>query len=579
MEVQACLLKEGLMKQLKLALVQMAGAAVRDFRQTAGRIDEQIQAACRTGADLVLLPECAYPAYMLGGDEAAMAEAIAATGELVQRVAGLARENRVYIVLGLALPRDGHLYNAALVFDCEGREIGFGAKSNLWHFDGKWFAAGPPAAVFDTAFGRMGVMVCADGRLPELAELLRLQGAELILDPVNLVASAPTPAQFANLQHSFMLAARARENGVFIAVSNKCGVEADVVTYLGRSFVVDPLGRIVAEASPDREEILTCTVDLAECRPLPPRRPSLFEPIARPTAELPIQQYLTANRALAGSIAAAGTPAGCTPSWRQSLTDLTLYTLVARFPADSAEAYADEAVRFIQAAGILSARLVVLPELRRPQALGPAVIERIQAALGPDQLAILAGSEPAGQADGPLAAAGAAGPAADTAARPAWRRRALVLSQAGCIGAMSATHDPDSLPGDTIEVVALTPDIRAAALFDAEIEIPEIARTAMLQGADLLVCFDSRRSDWTMRLLQTRAAENRMFVIRSSSVGGADSSVIVSPDAAVITTTLATPVHSAAGLVNTALSKLKDVVPGTNVVADRQPEWYWPLTE
>lgn len=550
------------MRQMKLALVQMAGAPVGDYRRTAERLEALIQQACQQGADLVLLPECAYPAYMLGNDGAAMAAANAMAAAVVQRVSELARRNQTYIVLGLALQRDGGLFNAALVFDRTGREIAFGAKSNLWHFDAKWFTPGPPAAIFNTEFGRLGLMVCADGRMPELAALLRLQGAELILDPVNLVAAAATPSQFTNQQYAFMLQVRARENGVFIAACDKCGVEADVVTFLGRSFVIAPSGRILAEASPDREEILSCVIDLDECRPVLPRRPALFQAIAQPTGSLPVQQAMTGPFAL---------------------DELTLYTLVARFPYGDAGMYAAEASRFIHSGAIVSARLVILPELRQPHVLDQALLRDIQESMAPDQFVILAGSTPVSDEKAPPTDAAEpsakAMPLSASKSGPSWHRRALVISRETCLGELDATHVPNSVPGAEIAVIQVTPSIRVAALFDAEVEIPEIARTAMLKGADLLVCFDDGSDEWRLRMMQSRAAENRIFVIRSASGGNNDCSLIFSPDAAVVTTTLAAPVHASAGLINTALSKLKDVVPGTHVVNSRNPEWYRPLTE
>lgn len=75
--------------------------------------------------------------------------------------------------------------------------------------------------MFDTEFGRIGVMICADGRVPEVARMLRLGGAQLILDAVNLVASAEAPDKLTNQQYQFILPIRAWENGVPIAVCGK----------------------------------------------------------------------------------------------------------------------------------------------------------------------------------------------------------------------------------------------------------------------------------------------------------------------------------------------------------------------
>ena len=270
---------------MKLTVIQLLADDINRFQNTSHRIQQKIREACQEGADLILLPECAYPAYMIGLEKEP--DSLSNIPDFLSRMSELAAGNQVYLAVGTAMFEDGVLYNGVAVFDRSGEMIAKAYKSNLWHFDGKWFSQGEPGCVFDTEFGKIGVMVCADGRIPEIARILRLKGAGLILDAVNLVASACTPDQLTNQQYQFMLQARAKENGVYIAVCDKAGIESSTVTCLGRSMIVTPDGDIAAECSPDKEEMLTYELELKEMPPLKGRRPELYRILAEPIRTQP----------------------------------------------------------------------------------------------------------------------------------------------------------------------------------------------------------------------------------------------------------------------------------------------------
>jgi predicted amidohydrolase len=196
---------------MRLALVQVRGDTVYRYADTASRVKSMIEKACAEKPDFIVLPECAYPAYLIGPEQAIMEESLAGSEALLSAVSELARRNSVYICVGIAVKRGGKLFNAALTFDREGREIDFTAKTNLWHFDDRWFVRGTGYSAFETEFGRIGTMICADGRIPGIAGLLARDGAKLIIDPVNLVAAAERPEQLSNQQYEFILQERARK--------------------------------------------------------------------------------------------------------------------------------------------------------------------------------------------------------------------------------------------------------------------------------------------------------------------------------------------------------------------------------
>jgi len=119
----------------------------------------------------------------------------------------------------------------------------------LWHFDRRWFARGEALSPIDTPVGRLGVLVCADGRLPTLSRTLVERGAELLVMPTAWVTSGRDPHVLENVQADLMINVRARENGVPFLAANKCGFEREAVAYCGKSAIVAADGKFVARAA------------------------------------------------------------------------------------------------------------------------------------------------------------------------------------------------------------------------------------------------------------------------------------------------------------------------------------------
>ena len=516
---------------MKLTIIQLLADDINRFRNTSDRIQQKIREACQSGTDLILLPECAYPAYMIGMEEEP--ESLRNIPGFLTRMSELAAKNRVYLAVGTAMSEGGSLYNGVVVFDRSGEMIAKAYKSNLWHFDGKWFSQGEPGCVFETEFGKIGVMVCADGRIPEIARILRLKGAGLILDAVNLVASASTPDQLTNQQYQFMLQARAKENGVYIAVCDKAGIESSTVTCLGRSMIVTPDGDIAAECSPDKEEMLTYELELEEVPHLRGRRPELYHILAEPVRTLPVTAVIERL---------------------YRLSDLECFTAVIRFDCTDEADYAERAVDGIRRAAILDSRLAVLPELKEGMRFNAGLLKYLCSHMPDDICAVTAyGTDEGG-------------------------RKAVVFGADGIKGELPASHVNGSEDVDEIRVLELFPGCCVAAVFGEEMEIPEIARVAMLKGADILIWFDRKNTADTMKMMQTRAAENKVFVLRTTPAGSMDVSLGVNPDGGKLFTTFCTVEQTASGMLHTSLSKSKEVVPGTNIVYGRNPNYYKELT-
>lgn len=236
-------------------------------REALAEILRSIRKARREGAQLVVFPECSYPGYVLL-DADPYRRAIPSDAEALQAVAREARRGSIDVAVGMARRHpDGSLRNAAVYIDARGEELCSYAKCRLWNFDSRWFGPGDALPVFNTAFGTLGMMICADGRNPEIARTLVAQGAWLILDPTAWVGSGPTYEALRNPQADYALRARAVENGVWIAAADKCGSELRAVHYAGRSQVVSPDGCVVALARAGSPELIIA--DVRKTKPKP----------------------------------------------------------------------------------------------------------------------------------------------------------------------------------------------------------------------------------------------------------------------------------------------------------------------
>ena len=93
---------------MKLALVQMTAAEVEQYEETAQKILCLAEEACSQGAEMILFPECAYPAYMIGRDS--QRHFLKCLPELLEGLSGIAAKNKVYIAVGAAFPEGEKLY-------------------------------------------------------------------------------------------------------------------------------------------------------------------------------------------------------------------------------------------------------------------------------------------------------------------------------------------------------------------------------------------------------------------------------------------------------------------------------------
>lgn len=232
-------------------LPALRAAAEADMEQAFGLFE---QAASR-GGDLLVTVETLNQViafHDMRYELADLAEPL--DGPLIGRFAGLARRHGVYVVAGLLTRRDGRVYNSAVLFDRAGQIAGVFDKVHLPAQEVR-VTAGNSYPVFETDFGRLGMLVCWDLQYPEAARALTLAGAELIACPTW------------GWEKIYGLA-RAYENGVTLAIA--MGVAAGQAVWDGcdPSCIVANNGRVLAEAPRAGAHVVAAEVDIHTGPPL-----------------------------------------------------------------------------------------------------------------------------------------------------------------------------------------------------------------------------------------------------------------------------------------------------------------------
>jgi len=240
-----------------------------------------VSAVRRSQADLLVLPELFATGYQfLSVDEVAELSEPVPDGETTRVLAELSREKGMYIAAGLP-ERDGELfYNSAVLTGPDGF-IGAYRKVHLFFEETLFFTPGNEGfRVWDTGIGRIGIMICFDWFFPESMRSLALLGADIVAHPSNLVLPFCPDS----------MPVRCLENGVFAITANRTGTEDrkndQPLTFIGKSEVVSPGGKILVRAPGNEDSLLTADIEPEQARDktlnpyndlLKDRRPGLYE--------------------------------------------------------------------------------------------------------------------------------------------------------------------------------------------------------------------------------------------------------------------------------------------------------------
>jgi N-carbamoylputrescine amidase len=253
-------------EKFQVGLVQMS--ATPDPEENLRRAMDRVREAASAGAHVVCLPELFQTQYFCQREDAALfdlAESI--PGPTTEKLSALAKQLHIVLIASLFERRTAGVYhNTAVIFDADGSQLGLYRKMHIpddpLYYEKYYFTPGDLGfKAFDTN---------AEG-----ARLTALQGANVLFYPTAIGWHPSEKAEFGVAQHDAwrtIQRAHAIANGVYVGVVNRVGSETGNIRgnqaagagleFWGGSFLCDPFGRVIAEASHDKEEILIGEVDL-----------------------------------------------------------------------------------------------------------------------------------------------------------------------------------------------------------------------------------------------------------------------------------------------------------------------------
>lgn len=249
----------------RAAAIQMCSGM--DVERNVERLNELVREAASQGAIYVQTPE------MTGALQRNRKALFAAlrpeeTDLVVAAASALARELAIHLHIGSTAIDigGGKVANRALLFGPDGSRIASYDKIHMFDVDldngESWresatYQPGCEAKVVSLPFGRLGLAVCYDVRFPQLFRAQALAGAEI------LTAPAAFTRQTGEAHWSILQRARAIENGAFMISAAQGGLHEDGRETYGHSIIVDPWGRVLAEAGGEGEAVLVAEIDLA----------------------------------------------------------------------------------------------------------------------------------------------------------------------------------------------------------------------------------------------------------------------------------------------------------------------------
>jgi beta-ureidopropionase len=247
---------------IRLGLIQMNCSGKRE--QNLARAEQMIREAAAKKAQVLLLPEVFHELFFITDLNSKYFETSEPIpGPITDAMCKLARELEVVIVAPIyeSVERSVY-YNSAAVIDADGKLLGVYRKNhiplNTIFYEKLYFKPGNLGyPVFNTRYGKIGILICHDRHYPEGARALALNGAEIVLIP-----SATPDKSLSRKVWEKELCAHAIFNEYFVAGLNRTGNEGNYV-YYGQSAIFDPAGEMIAQAGPDEEVLIAdCELDL-----------------------------------------------------------------------------------------------------------------------------------------------------------------------------------------------------------------------------------------------------------------------------------------------------------------------------
>jgi N-carbamoylputrescine amidase len=257
--------------KVKVGLVQVS--CVKDKEENIKKTIENIRIAAKKGANIVCLQELFASLYFCDiedYDNFNLAEQI--PGINTERFQALAKELGIVIIASMFEKKAQGLYfNTTAVIDADGKYLGKYRKMHIpddpGFYEKFYFTPGDLGyKVFETKFGKIGVLICWDQWYPEASRITALMGAEILFYPTAIGWALNQDEETNQEQYNAwqtIQRSHAVANGVHTVSVNRTGIEGEM-QFWGGSFVSNPFGTIIYQAPHLEEDINVIELDLAK---------------------------------------------------------------------------------------------------------------------------------------------------------------------------------------------------------------------------------------------------------------------------------------------------------------------------
>jgi N-carbamoylputrescine amidase len=256
------------MNTVKIGLVQMV--CHEDSDDNISRAERSVRTAARNNAELCILPELFSNRYVGQFENSRrVLRNVPSHQRLIDKFRGLAEEGHIAIVLPfIERISDRKTFNSEILIRSDGKVLGHYRKLHIPDSEGYredlYFNPGDEGYVVADIGGlKIGLGICWDEWFPEMARILALKGAQLLVYPSAIGSEIAVPDFDSRPSWELVIRANAIMNRVYIAVANRVGLE-EVINFYGGSFVVDPWGNLLTRASLRRPSIVYAEVDVSQ---------------------------------------------------------------------------------------------------------------------------------------------------------------------------------------------------------------------------------------------------------------------------------------------------------------------------
>jgi N-carbamoylputrescine amidase len=282
------------MRKVTVAATQMSCTDNIDINIE--KADRLVREAKAKGADIILLQELFETPYFCQKEKPEYYEYALDldANKAVEHFSRLAAELKVVLPISFYEKSNYARYNSLAMIDADGTVLGVYRKSHIPDGPGYeekyYFNPGDTGfQVFNTKYGKLGAGICWDQWFPEAARCMVLMGAEILFYP-TAIGSEPENGDIDSKGHwQRCMIGHSACNLVPVIASNRIGAEKaedSEINFYGSSFITNGTGEVIAEASRDKEEILTAELDLEEMEKarvewgiFRDRRPELYKAI------------------------------------------------------------------------------------------------------------------------------------------------------------------------------------------------------------------------------------------------------------------------------------------------------------